>query len=526
VHFDEVSLQETDSAVSQQPILNYLRSRFETKPPDLLVPIGARAVKFATANRSKLFPFTPMLLTAVDDRHLENFDLTSNETIVAVRNDPSLVIETILSLLPDTKSVFVVIGNSEVERFWRQSLEGEFLQFRNKLTFEWGNELTFSEMLKRSSTLPPHSAIFYALMSVDREGIAQTEGTALEELHEVANAPIFGVQSSQFGHGIVGGSLMSMEDLGQTAARVTARILKGESPGSIKTDPLVPGPPLFDWRELRRWNIDESRLPSDSIIKFREPTLWQRYKWYVVASIAVFSIELVLIVGLISNLVRRRKAEAAARELGKQLVRAEEAERTRIARELHDDITQRLARLAIDAGGLNSDQQATRSAVARDVREELTRLSEDGHALAYKMHPALLQRLGLATSLRVECERFSQRESIPVCLNLAEIPRQVSQDTALCLVRVMQEALTNVGRHAQAETAAVSLRVAGEGLELTVTDTGIGFKPGMEFRQSLGLASMQERVRLLEGQLTVESKPNKGTMVRAWVPLDENRITT
>jgi signal transduction histidine kinase len=193
---------------------------------------------------------------------------------------------------------------------------------------------------------------------------------------------------------------------------------------------------------------------------------------------------------------------------------------------LHDDITQRLARLAIDAGGLNSDQQATRSAVARDVREELTRLSEDVHALAYKMHPALLQRLGLATSLRVECERFSQRESIPVCLNLAEIPRQVSQDTALCLVRVMQEALTNVGRHAQAETAAVSLRVAGEGLELTVTDTGIGFKPGMEFRQSLGLASMQERVRLLEGQLTVESKPNKGTMVRAWVPLDENRITT
>lgn len=523
VRFYEAHLHEGDSA-AQQPVLDYLLSRFGNQPPDLLVTIGGPAAKFAKENRSRLFPSTPMLFAAVDHRHLENAALASNETVVSVRHDPSKLIETILSLLPETRNVFVVLGNSEVERFWRHSLEQELGRFRNKVTFEWGDKLSFAEMLKRCATLPPRSAIFYALMSVDSAGIGQTENTAMENLRAVANAPIFGVQSSQIGHGIVGGPLMSMEELGQTTARVASRILKGESPGAVQTRPQLPGL-VFDWRELRRWNIDENLLPPGSVVQFREPTLWQQYRWYVVASVVVCLIELMLISALINNLIKRRRAEAVARELGKQLVRAEEAERTRVARELHDDITQRLARLAIDAGGLDSEQnQVTRDSIMRGVRDELERLCEDVHALAYKMHPTLLQRLGLATSVRVECERFSRRESIPVSLNLGEVPAQIPHDISLCLLRVTQEALTNVGRHARSKTAAVSLQVSSGGLELTVTDNGVGFETGIESRQRLGLASMQERVRLLEGKLTVDSTPSQGTMVQAWVPFEEKRV--
>ena len=525
VQFYEAHLHDGEGAARQQPVLDYVLSRFGNQPPDLLVTIGGRAAKFAKENRSKLFPSTPMLLAAVDDRHLRSAVLKSNEAVVGVRHDPSKLIETILRLLPETRNVFVVLGDSEVERFWRHSLEQELDRFRNRLTFTWGNELSFAEMLKRSATLPPHSAIFYALMSVDSAGLGQTEETALLELRAVANAPIFGVQGSQFGHGIVGGPLMSMDELGETAARVTAQILEGESPGDIQTKPQVPGLLVFDWRELRRWNIDEHLLPPGSVVQFREPTLWQRYKWYVVASVVVCLIELVLIFALINNLVKRRHAEAVARGLGKQLLRAEEAERARVARELHDDISQRLARLAIDAGGLDSEQnQVTRGSIMRGVRDELERLSEDVHALAYKMHPALLERLGLAPSLKVECERFSRRESILLSLYLGEIPPQIPHDIALCLLRVTQEALTNVGRHARSKTAAVSLRVTEGGLELTVTDNGVGFKTGIESPQRLGLASMQERVRLLEGKLTVDSTPGQGTMVQAWVPFEEKRV--
>jgi signal transduction histidine kinase len=346
----------------------------------------------------------------------------------------------------------------------------------------------------------------------------------LSELRAVANAPIFGVQSSQFGRGIVGGPLMSMDELGQTAAIVTERILQGESAGNIKTKPQSPSLPLFDWRELRRWNIDENRLPPGSVLEFRELTPWQRYKWYIVAAVTTCFGELALIFALVNNLDKRRRAEEVARELGKKLLKAEEAERTRVARELHDDITQRLARLAIDAGGLDSENQTARVVITRGVRDELVRLSEDVHALAYKMHPSLLQRLGLAKSLRVECERFSRQESISVDLEIGEIPAQIPHDTALCLVRVTQEALTNVGRHAQSKTAVVSLRTAKDGLELKVTDTGIGFNPGVDSQTSLGFASMKERVRLLEGKLTVDSTPNQGTMVRAWVPFEKNLV--
>jgi hypothetical protein len=150
-----------------------------------------------------------------------------------VRHDPAQAIEGILRLLPETTNIFVVIGNSELERFWRKVLETDLEPFRNRVTFEWGTGLTFAEMLKRAAALPERSAIFHALMSVDAAGIAQTEEAALAELHSVANAPLFGVNGSQLGHGIVGGQLMSMDELARNTAEVALRILNGESPGNI-----------------------------------------------------------------------------------------------------------------------------------------------------------------------------------------------------------------------------------------------------------------------------------------------------
>ena len=184
-----------------------------------------------------------------------------------------------------------MLGNSPLERFWREDLKREFERFRNHLTFVWGNELSFAEMLKRCATLPPNSAILYALLSVDAAGFPHTEGEALAELHAVANAPIFGVQSSQMGRGIIGGPLMSMDDLSRNAAGAAIRILDHESLANVKIPPQLPGPNAFDSRELRRWHISENLLPVPSVVQFREPTLWQRYKWYVLASVLVCLVE-------------------------------------------------------------------------------------------------------------------------------------------------------------------------------------------------------------------------------------------
>ena len=520
VQFYEVSVQ-TDQGTDQETVLNYALSRFRKEPPALIVPLGGPAAAFAQKNRMRLFPSTPMLLAAVDYRHLANAVLTNNETAVAMNHDPAAAVENIFRILPETTNLFVVIGNSELERFWRRALEGELERFRPRITIEWGSDLSFAEMLKRCAALPSHSAILYGLLNVDAAGVVHTGPGVLADLHSIANAPLFGLQGSQMGRGIVGGPLLSMEELGRDTADVALRILKGESPASIHSQVHTAGLQSYDWRELRRWNIDESRLPPGSVLNFREPTLWQRYKWHVVVIATVGFAQLLLIFALVTNLVKRRRAEEVARGLGKQLLQAEENERARVARELHDDVTQRLARLAIDASGLRYEQDsAARDAITLEVRDEIVRLSEDVHALAYKTHPALLQRLGLADSLRLECERFSRQKSIDVSVNVEQLPAEIPHDTALCLVRITQEALTNVGRHARSKSAEVSLRTASNGLELMVVDTGVGFDGKTPVR--LGLASMQERVRLLKGNLTIDSRPDHGTRVRAWVPCEKN----
>jgi two-component system, LuxR family, sensor kinase FixL len=223
----------------------------------------------------------------------------------------------------------------------------------------------------------------------------------------------------------------------------------------------------------------------------------------------------------VRDITERKQAEQTAREFGGRLLHAQEAERARLARELHDDITQRLAMLAIEAGCVETGRDgAGRSETMREVRDGLVRLSEDVHSLSYRLHPALLEDLGLADALRAECERFSRQESFSVEVNLEEIPAETSPDTGLCLFRVTQEALRNVVRHARAQAAVVSLRPWDGGLQLAVTDTGAGFDPGQQRqRPSLGLASMQERVRLLGGELEIESAPGQGTTILAWVPL-------
>ena len=176
-------------------------------------------------------------------------------------------------------------GNSAPEGSWRKAMDREFERFKDRLTFVWLNELSFTEILKRSSALPPNSAIFFPTLVVDGKGVFHSEERALAQLHAVANAPIFAINDFQLGQGIVGGSLRSRwSDVARDTAAVALRILRGESPGHIKTAPRRTGTPTYDWRELQRWGISEARLPAGSIVLFRPPSLWDRSKLYIVGS--------------------------------------------------------------------------------------------------------------------------------------------------------------------------------------------------------------------------------------------------
>ncbi len=228
-----------------------------------------------------------------------------------------------------------------------------------------------------------------------------------------------------------------------------------------------------------------------------------------------------MIGALLLQRARRRRAEFDAEGLAGRLVTAHEDERRRLARELHDDVTQRLAGLAIEAAELEGGRTGAGNAeAAHSIRVGLAELGEDIHALSYRLHPSVIEDLGLVEALRIECDRVAQQGALRVSFDCRGVPKKLSADAALCLFRVAQEALRNVERHAQASKVDVSVVGRNDGIALAVRGDGAGFDSSSTAkRASLGLASMRERVRILDGRFDIESGPGIGTSLSAWLPL-------
>ena len=361
IDFIEVSLQAVRESHSESDaeILDNLRGTLGGRPPDLVVPIGGPAAAFAQKHRADLFPQTPILFAAVDSRFVESVSLSPNETAVMVNHDPPRMIESILRVLPDTRTVLVVIGASKVEQFWLDVVKLSFRPFEPRVTFIWTNQLSLAELLKRAGGLPPHSAIFYGILSMDAKGVPQMELPVIDALHAAANAPIFGLLNHQLGHGIVGGPLISLDDVSRDTTAVALRLLGGESPARIQPRTLVAGTPTFDSRELRRWGIPEQRLQAGSLIAFREPSAWRRQGAIAVVALVTMA-QTAVVIGLAVTLRRRRArpaarsdawdtsgAEAALARLTHRLMQAREDERASIARAINDDVCQQLTGLSL-----------------------------------------------------------------------------------------------------------------------------------------------------------------------------------
>jgi hypothetical protein len=187
------------------------------------------------------------------------------------------------------------------------------------LSFTWFNDLLFEDMLKRVATLPPQSAIYFYFILADAANVAREEDFVFPMLHAVANTPIFSDRDAHFGSGIVGGPLISTEERSRKAVGAAVRILHGEAPSDINTPSIGFSTPKFDWREMRRWDISEARLPTESEIYFRDPSAWNQYKAQIFAVIAAILVQASLIGWLLHERQYRRRAEKAARETMSEL---------------------------------------------------------------------------------------------------------------------------------------------------------------------------------------------------------------
>jgi signal transduction histidine kinase len=339
------------------------------------------------------------------------------------------------------------------------------------------------------------------------------------------------------GQGIVGGAVLSPEALGTRAAELALHILDGARAQDIplENERLAP---TFDWRELRRWGIDASRLPAGSAIKFRDLTAWTLYRWYILGALSLLVSQALLIGGLLAQHGRWRRAEESnranadalrtsyerIRQLAGRLINAQEAAWTRIAGDLHDDVGQELAGISIAVSGLkrwrcNVQDIATQEALSALQRRALG-LIDRVRRLSHDLHPATLRHIGLAGALDAHCLEVEQQYGVEVAFTADGDLRTISNETALCLFRIAQEAMRNATTHGKAHHVIVAAVSLGRHVQLTITDDGIGFDLEAARRQGsgLGLVTMEERARVAGGYVQLVTQPGNGTTVRARVP--------
>jgi PAS domain S-box-containing protein len=232
---------------------------------------------------------------------------------------------------------------------------------------------------------------------------------------------------------------------------------------------------------------------------------------------------------LVRDITERKRAEKELRrnseqirELASKLLTAQEEERNRVARELHDDVLQRVAALSIYLGNLKRSIPKPQDPIVEELanlQRLTTTLADDIRALSHQLHPAVLKDSGVLPALRSFTTQFSRLEGVEVNLCIPNSHDQISQDVGTCVYRVVQESLRNIAKHSGAKRADVTLTMENDEVRLTVSDNGQGFDVQTARGKGLGIISMEERVRLCQGRLQMASAPNAGTILSAQFPL-------
>lgn len=515
----------------QATILDFLRLKYRGQRFDLVIAIQNTAIEFVDKHRRELFPDAPVVFLGTDPviRRPEN------STGVIAELNLRGTLDLAAKLHPDLRQVFFVSGAGGPDKAYERRARAQFSSFEPRLAATYLSGLTTKELEARLSTLPAHSIVYFLLVYQDGAGANFHPLEYVDRVVAVANRPTYSWVDSTMEHGIVGGSLLSQEAQMEAVGTLALRVLRGEQADDIPTSTPDLHVDQVDWRQLQRWHINEARVPPGTLVRFRAPSVWQRYKVYIVGAMTLLLTQTALIAGLLIQAARRRQAEEQAREsqvelrtsyerirdLGGRLLSAQDAERSRIARELHDDISQQVAVLAIDLEllrGLGEARPNEADRLGRGALDRVESIARSVHDLSHRLHPAKLKLIGLVPALEGLQRELSQPD-LAIRFRHDNVPPALPHELTLCLFRIAQEAVGNAVKHSAARKVLVGLRGDQDELALTITDDGKGFDSSTVWGRGLGLISMRERLDAIGGTLKIRSKPGEGTHLEATVPL-------
>ena len=511
---------------------DYIRAKFAGRRIDVVIAHTSPSLEFAIQSRAELFPDVPIVFAAgsIPERIVGRTvpGVTGIVTDVAFAETLQLA----LSVHPSAKRVFVVAEAPEAEGY-HDRVMAALHPFSEQVTLTSLRAKSIASLLSSVKSVPADSLILYTRYQPP-EGAERAPYTdeVARRLAEVAPVPIYGPTDLYLGTGVLGGMMRSHQVTGARLGAMARRILDGTPADAIPIED-VRVTPTFDWRQVRRWGIDPSRLPPDSEIRFRVPTAWETYRPYIVATIVIVTAQLLLITGLLTQRARRRRAEETIlareaslrtsyeqiRHLAGRLINAQDAARAAIAQDLHDDICQRLVYVTLAVSSLKSSAGNIEDVETQKAFTELERDTQgvfDGiRRLSHDLHPATLRVLGLAPALKAHCAEVEKRQNVQVTFTAHGDLGHVHPDVAVCFFRIAQEAIRNGILHGEARRLHVSVGRPGEDLELTVTDDGRGFDLEAVRRTAggLGLVSMEERARVVGAEVRIAAQAGRGTTI-------------
>ena len=317
VYAEDLDLYRFNGPGYLDSLTTYFREKYRDKPIGVIASIGPSGLDYALHLRTSVWPNVPIVFAAVD-RKSADLDIVPGVTGITIQLTLADMIKAARSLRPDTNR-FALVGDRLEKQLYYGRFAQELVDYSKDFQFINLAGLPLAEVKQRVAALPEHTVILYFGINADRSAV-YLSAELVPQIAGVANRPVITGVETYFGTGAVGGYLLSPHQIGQEAGHLALRILGGEDPSTIPVTASSEPKPVFDWRELRRWNISENSLPPGSEVRFRSPDLWEQYRWEIIAVFGIVLIQSGMIGRLISEHYRRRTAEEESRQRVLQVI--------------------------------------------------------------------------------------------------------------------------------------------------------------------------------------------------------------
>lgn len=498
-----------------------LDTKYLGKKFDLVVADGSHALRLLLDHPPDILRGVPVVFVSAAD-----FDLPANfpphVTGIATHVDYAATVRLAQALQPGLQHLYFIDSEPLTTAAKNQMLSNEFRSLRGQLDIVLWEQDDLGTLLKKVDKLPPNSAVLFDTYFQDPSGQTYVPAQVGALVASRANAPVYTMYQTMMGRGPVGGVVVNFEAIGRQASRIILAVLDGAKISDFPVE-RSRNEVVIDWRVFERLQLQEEQLPPTATVLYREPPMWVRYRWYFAIGGIVILLQLILILKLAIEGKKRKESEKSARELAGRLIHAQEEERRRIAGELHDDVSQRLALVCLQIDTMRGSPPSSRDALVQELSvlyDETDLISSDIHQFSHELHPNILEKLGLISALRRYCSEFSLHRKIAVNMQVSGEEPTANHETALALFRVGQECLMNVAKHSGAVSCDVRLNYKYNRVVLEIEDQGNGFDLAeVKEKSGLGIESMRERLRSVGGTLRVDSRLHRGTKVRAEAPI-------